>query len=91
MSFIYGIPVHELQQRITSAEFSELAEYIKLNTAAPELWWSSALQTSKIVQALTGEWINPAEHVPGQVDLEKLRSARMEAAERRMDRDAKGS
>lgn len=86
LSFIYGRPVNELQASISSREFTELAEYIKKNTANPELWWSMAVSTSKIIQALTGEWIDPREHVPGQIDIEARQAARMAEAERRMDK-----
>lgn len=86
LSFIYGRPVYELQEQLTSSEFTELAEYIRRNTANPELWWSTAVQTSNIVQALTGEWIPPERFVPGQFDMEAHKRARMEQAERRLDK-----
>lgn len=89
LSLIYGRTVSELQASMSSSEFSELAEYIKRNTAHPDIWWSQAVQTSKIISALTGEWIDPREHVPGQVDFEARRQARMKLAEQRMDKAAR--
>lgn len=42
------------------------------------------------IAAMTGQWIDPRMIIPGQVDPEKLRQAREKAAERAMDKSAKG-
>ena len=80
--------MHELQEQLTSADFSELAAYIRRNTSNPDMWWSQAVQTSNIVNAMSGEWIPPENFVPGQVDIEAQREQRMKLAEERMDRAA---
>ena len=46
------------------------------------------MQTSNIVNAMSGEWIPPENFVPGQVDIEAQREQRMKLAEERMDRAA---
>lgn len=70
---------------MTSAEFSEVNEFIRKNTANPDLWWAMAFNTSHIVNALTGDWVDPKFFVPGQVDYEKLRQQKMEQFEKHLD------
>lgn len=44
---------------------------------------------SMVVAAITGQWIEPETIIPGQIDVEQLRKAKEEAAEKAMDREAK--
>lgn len=63
--------------------------FAKRNTLAPDTWWSTAQAMSLIVQAISGESIDPKIMIPGQIDIEKRNQDRMEAAERAMNRKAK--
>jgi hypothetical protein len=89
LSLKYGRPVRELQQQITSREFTELQAFIKRNTLSPDLWWSIATSTSVMVGSWTGESFDPKIMIPGQVDLDALNKKREQLAEKAMDREAK--
>jgi hypothetical protein len=58
------------------------------NTLSPDQWWSAAGGASLVFAGLTGQWIDPAFLVPGQVNSEELKARREEAAEKAMDRKA---
>lgn len=78
----------ELQRTIGSRHFNELAAYAKRNTLNPDQWWSTAQAMSMVIAAISGQWIDPAMIVPGQIDPEKAREAKERAAEKAMDREA---
>lgn len=43
---------------------------------------------SMVIAAISGQWIDPALIVPGQVDPEKAQEAKERAAEKAMDRES---
>jgi len=88
LSLAYGRPVPELQQQISSRHFTELIAFTNRNTLSPDQWWSTAGAAALVSASMTGEWINPAFLVPGQVDHKKLEAKRQAAAEKALDRKA---
>lgn len=55
----------------------------------PDQWWSTAQAASLISASMTGEWIDPAFMVPGQVDFDEVKRRKEAAAEKAMNRRSK--